>query len=118
MSILDLSATARPTMRVILPRRKRYFLSTNQKLDVFTPTKSTREMFAFLGNSLIKIGKKEATEDDFERLYEVTAKILSRNKQGVEITKADLEARVDTPDIIKILTEYANFLTAAIESKN
>lgn len=118
MTTLDLSLSERPTMTVILPRRKRYFLSRKQRLDVLTPSKSTRELFTFLGGSLINLGENKATEEDFERIYDVTARILSRNKQCIEITKEDLESRLDIVDITKILGNYADFLTRTIESKN
>ena len=118
MRTLDLSLQKRPTVRIILPRKRKSIFSRKQILDVTTSSKSTRELFSFLGESLIKVSENKATEDDFERLYDVTARILSRNRQGIEISKSDIEARLDTSDIIRILKLYSEFLTETIKSKN
>lgn len=114
---LDITAKKRPTIAITLPRRRRFF-SRKQRLDVYTPTKSTRELFTFLGESLIKISDGSATENDFDLLYDVTARILSRNKQGVELSANDLEKILETEDVIVILKAYAEFLTGEVESKN
>lgn len=120
MSALDLSTRERQTIRIILPSRKKSFFKKRGTLtlDVYTPTKSTREMFTFLGESLIKISKNEATEKDIDLLYDVTARILSRNKQYREIFKNDLEDLLEIPEVVSILKAYADFLTETIESKN
>lgn len=115
---IDLSNKELPTLRVILPRKRRFFKSRKLVLDVYTPTKSTREMFMFLGETLIKISKGEATEEDVDNLYSVTARILSRNKQNTTVSQDILEERLEIEDIVAILETYANFLTGAIESKN
>lgn len=114
---IDITSKKRPTIAVILPCKRRFF-SRKQRLDVYTPTKSTRELFTFLGESLIKISNNSATESDLDLLYDVTARILSRNKQGIELSANDLEVRLEIRDIIAILKEYADFLTNEVESKN
>ncbi len=110
MRLLDLSAKERPTVGIILP--------DGMRLDVFTPTKSLRETFTFLGDALTKVANKTATDEDLDTMYDITARILSRNKQSITLSKSDLEERTDIEDITAILAAYIEFLTETVGSKN
>lgn len=110
MKVLDLTAKERPSIQ--------YVLTEDITIDVFTPTKAVKELFSSLGEALIKLGKHEATEDDIDTIFDVSAKILSRNKQGISFTKNDLLNLLDTDDVAEILIAYADFLNETITSKN
>lgn len=107
---LDLSQKQRPTMRIKLP--------DDTIIDVLTPTKSVKDTFTYLGETLIRVGEGTASEDDLESMYDITAQIISRNRQRIEFTRKDLEDCMDTEDIVDILGNYANFITNTIQSKN
>lgn len=107
---LDLSQKQRPTMKITLP--------DDTIIDVLTPTKSVKDTFTYLGGALIRVGNGEATEDDLESMYDITAQIMSRNRQRIEFTRKDLEDCMDTEDIVDILSNYATFLRDTIASKN
>ena len=111
MRVLDLMSNERPTLRIILPPDK-------ATIDVFTPTKALRDLFPFLGESLQKVGNSTATDDDLDRLYDITAQILSRNMQCITFTQTDLENRLDTREVTQILNAYLNFLRETVNSKN
>jgi hypothetical protein len=63
---------------------------------------------------------ENSDEDEVnEALYEVSAKIMSRNKQGVEITADKLKELYEDPNyIMAFLNAYTDFIGALSNSKN
>ena len=62
-----------------------------------------------------------ATEDDLgtlDELYIMCAKVMSRNKGGVVITKEFLEEIFDFEDILIFLKEYMSFIGEVAGRKN
>ena len=110
MKVLDLTANEKASIRYVMPGEI--------TLDVLTPTKATKDLFSSLGEALIRVGKKQGTDEDIENIFGTTALILSRNKQGKTFTKNELENMFDTDDVVNILLAYADFLTETIKSKN
>ncbi len=89
----------------------------NTTIMVGTPTKRLLEELVNLESS---IGITN-TEDDFEafdELYGVCAKLMSRNKGGVTITKEFLEDNFDMEDILIFLKGYMSFITEISNQKN
>ena len=84
---------------------------------VGTPTKTLlRELI----NLTTKIDNTE-TEDSFgtlDALYDVCAKVMSRNKAGVKITKEFLEDNFDFEDILLFLNKYMSFISEITRQKN
>ena len=87
----------------------------NTTISVCMPTKALlRELTA------IKIEINEA-EDKFEALdvlYDVCAKTMSRNRDGVAITREFLEEIFDFEDIVIFLKKYMDFVTKVAGRKN
>ena len=110
MKTVDLSAKERAAIQYILPGKI--------TIDVLTPTKAIKDLFASLGEALIRVGRKQATEADIDDIFSTTALILSRNKQERTFSKAELEAMFSTEDLVEVLINYADFLTETIKSKN
>ena len=85
-------------------------------LLVGTPTKA-------IMNSLISLQSEieDITEDNTETtdaLYEACAKVMSRNKGGIEITKEYLEETFDFEDIMIFFNAYMEFINEAMSLKN
>lgn len=110
MRTVDLSAKERASIQYILPGKI--------TIDVLTPTKAIKDLFSTLGEALIRVGKKQATDADIDDIFGITAVIFSRNKQERTFTKAELEEMLTTEDVVEALINYADFLTETIKSKN
>ena len=100
---------------------KRYLTVTfadanNTVVTVGTPTKALFQDLVELAKN-IRAGAENnlATLDD---LYIVCAKIMSRNKEGVEITKEFMEENMDFEDIITFFKEYMSFVREISKLKN
>ena len=106
MRVVDLSNKKRNALKVVLPDKT--------EIDVFTPTKAVRDCFSILGEALIRIGNKNATSDDIDTVFAVTAQILSRNKQGVIFSTESVAAIMDIEDATTILDAYTEFLSEEI----
>lgn len=83
-------------------------------LSIYNPTKKLLSEIIAIDSLVRESG--ENGEKDIEALYEVCAKILSRNKNRKIITKDLLEEIFDTEDIIILLKTYMEFISA--QTKN
>ena len=100
--------------------KKRYLTVTlpdekETTLLVTTPTKAVLDQLIAMKDSL---GDDDMNEDALEDLYDICAKILSRNKAGHIIRKEELENMFDFEDIIILVREYTNFINEVTSSKN
>ena len=89
----------------------------NTTLFVGTPTKAIMNDLMLLQTSIKSIDNNigdEALDD----LYSVCARILSRNKANIKITKEYLEEIFDFEDIIVFFNAYVNFVSEISNSKN
>lgn len=99
---------------------------TKRYLNVtFTDEKNTTVMVCMPTKGILReltnIQAEVDTEDDFaalDELYNVCAKVLSRNKAGKVITPEFLEDVFDFDDIMIFLKEYMNFVAEAAGRKN
>lgn len=82
---------------------------------VGTPTKAIMSELSQLQES---IGDVEDDEADIDDLYEVCAKIMSRNKTGFTVTTEFLAERMDFEDIKIFFAAYMDFIDEVIRSKN
>jgi hypothetical protein len=81
---------------------------------VCMPTKSLlRELTELTGDLTA-----EANIDATDELYDVCAKVMSRNKTGAKITKEFLEDIFDFEDILIFLKEYMSFVGGVASLKN
>lgn len=101
----------------IKPKTMTVTLSDDKKtnLMVMTPNKGLRDELVSLYEDI-----NDSDEDEVnEALYEVTAKIMSRNKQGIEITSETLkELYPDANYVMAFLDAYVEFIGEMTNSKN
>lgn len=100
--------------------KKRYFTVTladdqNTTLMICTPTKEIMDEFISMKDSLTA---ETIGDDAIGELYELCAKIMSRNKGGIKITKKDLESLFDFEDVIIFIKSYTDFINELTDSKN
>ncbi len=100
--------------------KKRYFTVTladeeNTKLMISTPTKSVLDSFINMSNSLTE---ENFGDEAIDELYDIVAKIMSRNKTGKHISKEKVEECFDFEDVILFIRAYTEFISEVTNSKN
>ena len=90
----------------------------NTTLLIGTPTKAIMDDLVALQDSLEGISDEEASTEDTEELYGACAKLMSRNKGGIKISKEYLEEVFDFEDIIIFFNAYMDFIAEVTGGKN
>ena len=87
----------------------------NTVLMITTPTKSVLDGFLSMRDSM----EDGALGDEaINELYNIVAKIMSHNKNGVKISKEKIEEIMDYEDIIIFIRAYTDFIAEVTGSKN
>lgn len=92
-------------------RKKKYFnliLHDGTKLQIPPPT---REIYG----AMLEISKKEVADE--EELNRIISMVLKTNKQGIEITQAQIDA-FDLDDMCAFFLEYAQFTHEILTDPN
>lgn len=101
----------------VKPKTMTVTLSDEKKttLLVMTPDKKLRDQLVALYENI-----EDADEDEVqEALYDLTAKVMSRNKQGIEITAEKLKELYEDVDyLMAFLDAYSEFVGELTNSKN
>ena len=106
----DFTSVKTPTMSVTLFDEKKIILS------VLTPTKKLKDELNDLFSEIETIEDEDIAIDT---LYEFTARVMSRNKQGIEISADKLKALYPDEDyVIAFLKAYVEFINEVKLSKN
>lgn len=84
---------------------------------VGTPTKAIMDELTVLYTNIEELGE-DAASNNTEELFEACAKIMSRNKTGVKISRDFLEQVFDYEDIIIFFRAYMEFIGEVIGQKN
>lgn len=84
-------------------------------LMITTPTKSVLDSFLTMRDTL---SDDNMSDDAIDELYEICAKIMSRNKAGVVITKERVQDIFDFEDIIIFIRAYTEFIHEVSNAKN
>lgn len=100
--------------------KKQYFTVTlpNDEattLMICTPTKAIMDEFISMQDNL---SAESMGNNAINELYSLCAKIMSRNKGGIEITTEKLVNILDFEDIILFIRGYTEFITEVTNSKN
>lgn len=100
--------------------RKKYLTVTladeaKTVLMIGTPTKAVLDSLLSMRDTL---GDENLTDDAIEDLYEICAKIMSRNKTGRVITKEAVQEFFDFEDIIVFIRAYTEFINEVSSAKN
>lgn len=102
--------------------KKRYLTITladekNTVLMIGTPTKAVMNDLVLLRSGFESLGE-DANEEVLDDLYNVCARVMSRNKTGKKITKEYLEEIFDFEDIILFFHAYIEFVSELANAKN
>lgn len=87
-------------------------------LMISTPTKEIMDDLQNLKNSLKEDPDVEGNTQVLDDLYDTIARIMTRNKGGITVTKKDLEAILDVTDLIYFFNAYVSFIEEVANSKN
>lgn len=90
----------------------------NTTIMIGTPTKAIMDDLVLLQSGLETISEEDANVDNTDELYSACAKVMSRNKGGVKISKEFLEEIFDFEDIMIFFNAYMNFITEVTSVKN
>lgn len=112
MKAINFNNAKKQFLTVTLPDEK------NTILMVGTPTKAIMNDLILLQSSLEAMNDDGANMDAMDDLYNACAKIMSRNRAGVTITKDHLEAILDFEDIIIFFNAYMEFISEVTGGKN
>jgi hypothetical protein len=84
-------------------------------LMITTPTKNILDDFLSMKDSL---SDENIGEEALNELYNIVAKILSRNKAGIEISPKKVKDTMDFEDVIILIRAYTDFISEVSNSKN
>lgn len=87
-------------------------------LLIGTPTKSIMTELIGLKTALEEFESDNTNTDALDDLYYACAKVMSRNKGGIKITKEYLEDLFDFEDILTFFNAYMEFVTELGNAKN
>ena len=87
-------------------------------LLVGIPTKKLMDDLMLLQSSLETIEENSDNTESLSELYTACAKIMSRNKAGIVITKEKLEDIFDFEDVTIFFNAYMEFIDDVVNSKN
>ncbi len=91
----------------------------NTTIMIGTPTKAIMDDLIALQDSIDGISSTDETNmEDTDKLYSACAKLLSRNKGGILITKEFLSEIFDFEDIIIFFNAYMDFIGEVTNGKN
>ena len=106
---LDFNKAKKNYFTVILNDEKK------TKLALMTPTK---RLLTELINTLPELNGNTPTDEDVNTLYEFTARLMSRNKTGQQVTAEYLAEILDFEDLVTFFTAFTDFITEAANQKN
>lgn len=95
-------------------------LADEKKTTLFvgTPTKAIMDDLVRLQSSLETISDDETNVEATDDLFDACAKVLSRNKAGIKITKEYLSNVFDFEDVMIFFSSYMDFISEVTGSKN
>ena len=89
----------------------------NTTIMIGTPTKAMMDEMVSLKSSLETV-TDDTSAEALSEMYDICAKVMSRNKAGKKIEKEYLEKVFDFEDIIIFFTAYMDFVNALSVEKN
>ena len=90
----------------------------NTTIMIGTPTKAIMDDLVLLQSGLETISEDDANVDATDELYSACAKVMSRNKGDIKISKEFLEEIFDFEDIMIFFNAYMDFITEVTSGKN
>lgn len=83
-------------------------------LLITTPTKTTLEEFIAIKDNMTA----EEDEKALDAMYDIVAKIMSHNRNKIQVTPKMLEACMDFEDLILFVNSYTEFIREVTNQKN
>lgn len=83
-----------------------------------TPTKALLSEITSLQSALTTLTENHGDINAIDEIYGICAKIMSRNKGGITITREYLESIFDFQDIMLFFNGYMEFIGEAMSRKN
>jgi hypothetical protein len=106
--MLDFSKVKKPTMPVKF--------DDGTVIHIYTPYKGDIEEMLdaqeYFSNAF------DGDRECIHRLYEITARLMSNNKMGREITVEELAGYIDMSDIVVFFRAYSEFIAEQTNAKN
>lgn len=85
-------------------------------LSVMQPTKELFERMVAMSEEVANISGSDL--EALDEVYGVCAELMSRNKEGLIISKSNLESTLDFEDIVMFLQAYSAFVAGVVHGKN
>ena len=109
---LDFKTIPKQYLTVTLPDEK------GTTLLIGTPNKKLMDDLMVLQTTIDRFDENTTDTESFNELFDACAKIMSRNKANIEITKEMLEEIFDLEDIMIFFNAYMGFIDEVSGSKN
>ena len=110
MTTLDFRKTKKNYLKITLPDE------AETSLSVLQPTK---ELFHKMVAMSEEVGSISGSDlDALDEVYGVCAELMSRNKEGLVVSKSNLEHILDFEDVVTFLRAYSAFVGALVHGKN
>lgn len=90
----------------------------NTVIMIGTPTKAIVDELSVIQSNIDSIDDITNNNEITDDLYGACARIMSRNKGGIKITKEYLADIFDFEDIVIFFNAYMNFIDEVVGSKN
>lgn len=112
MKTLDFNKIKKEYLTVTLNDEK------STTIMVGTPGKALMTELMSLQEYIKEYEAGEVSEETLDNLYIICAKVMSRNKANVRISKEQLEEIFDIEDIIIFFNTYLDYIKGLANSKN
>ncbi len=106
--MLDFSKAKKPTLPIKFDDGSMIHIYTPSKVE-FDEMTEAQEYF----DTAI-----DGDRESLHRIYDITARLMSNNKTGREITVDELAGYLDVSDIVVFFRAYAQFIAEVIAEKN
>ena len=110
MTTLDFRKQKKNYLKVTLNDEK----ETN--LSIMQPTKELFEKMVAMSEEMTDLASSDL--DALDEVYGVCAELMSRNKEGIIVSKSNLENTLDFEDIVIFLNAYSTFVAGIVNGKN
>ena len=110
MTTLDFRKTKKNYLKVTLND------ANETHLSIMQPTKELFEKMLAMSEDVANISGSDL--DALDEVYEVCAELMSRNKEGLIVSKSNLEATLDFEDVVTFLQTYSTFVAGIVHGKN
>ncbi|MBR3690849.1 MAG: hypothetical protein IKL97_07120 [Eggerthellaceae bacterium] len=110
MTSLDFRKTKKNYLKVTLND------DAETNLSIMQPTKELFERMVAMSEEVANISGSDL--EALDEVYGVCAELMSRNKEGLIVSKSNLEATLDFEDIVMFLQAYSAFVAGIVHGKN